>query len=111
MALVPVGFVIKKTVKGSNSYRKEFIDNASNMKRLDLQNGVDKALIHFSEIAGKHSMTVLMANCIGHCDNFESVGKTSIWNNKGNLVGQFNDKIEGIIIYDTKTQEIITKTL
>ena len=57
------------------------------------QNGVDKALRHFSDIASKYSMTVLMANCIGHCDNFESVGKTSIWNNKGNLVTWLHAKV------------------
>lgn len=34
-----------------------------------------------------------MANCIGHCDNFESVGKTSIWNNKGNLVTWLHAKV------------------
>ena len=71
------------------------------------KNGIDKALRHFPDIAKKYSMTVLMSNCIGHCDNFESSGMTSIWNNKGELVGQLNDSNEGILIIDTATQEII----
>lgn len=73
--------------------------------------GVDKAITRLSKIAGKYSITVLMANCVGPCDNFESAGKTSIWNNKGLLVGQFNDANEGILIIDTDTQELVEKTI
>ncbi len=51
-------------------------------------NGVEKASESLSHIAKKYSMTVLMSNCIGHCDNFDCGGKTSIWNNKGLLIGQ-----------------------
>jgi hypothetical protein len=56
-------------------------------------------------------MTVLMSNCIGECDGIECGGKTSIWNNKGLLVGQLNDTDEGILIIDTDTQELIEKTI
>ena len=75
------------------------------------QNGVDKALKHFPYIAIKYSMPVLMANCTGLCDNFESVGKTSVWNKKGILVGQLNDSKEGILIFDSETEEIIERTI
>jgi predicted amidohydrolase len=68
--------------------------------------GVEKAFKHFPEMANKYAMTVLMANAVGPCDNFESAGKTSIWSNKGLLVGQLNDTHEGILIIDTETQEI-----
>ena len=67
--------------------------------------GVEKAVKSLSEIAGKYSMTVLMSNCIGHCDDFECGGKTSVWNSKGLLIAQLNDKDEGIIILDTDTQK------
>jgi len=73
--------------------------------------GVDKAAKRLSEIANKYSMTVLMSNCIGHSDNFECGGKTSVWNNKGLLVEQLNDTNEGIIIFDIDTQEPIKKTI
>ncbi len=72
-------------------------------------NGIDKALTRLSDIANKYSMTVLMSNCVGQCDDFECAGKTSIWNNKGLLAGQLNDTNEGIIIIDTDTQELIEK--
>ena len=73
--------------------------------------GVEKAVERLSEIAAKYSMTVLMSNCIGRCDNFESAGRSSAWNDKGSLLGQLDDTDEGIIIIDTDTQELIEKTI
>jgi hypothetical protein len=35
--------------------------------------------------------------------------KTSVWNNKGVLLGQLNDANEGIIIFDSDTQDLIKK--
>ena len=72
---------------------------------------VEKAVKSLSEIASKYSMTVLMSNCIGHCDNFDCGGRTSVWNNKGILIGQLNDSDEGILIIGTGTQELIAKTI
>lgn len=63
-------------------------------------NGVAKAIKHYPDIAKKYSMIVLMSNCLGPCDDFESVGKSAIWNKDGLLVGQL-DETEGILLYDT----------
>jgi predicted amidohydrolase len=73
--------------------------------------GVDKAIKSLSDIGNKYSMTVLMSNCVGQSDGYECGGKTSIWNNKGLLLGQLNDTNEGIIIIDTDTQEITEKKI
>lgn len=73
--------------------------------------GAEKAFKHFPEVANKYAMTVLMANAVGPCDNFESAGKTSIWNKKGLLLGQLNDTHEGILIIDTGTQEVTEKMI
>lgn len=70
------------------------------------QNGIDKAINHYPTIAKKFSMTVLMSNCVGFCDNFQSVGQTSVWTKQGNLVGQLNDAQEGILIFDTETEKV-----
>ena len=75
------------------------------------QNGIDKAMIHYPEIAKKFSMPVLMSNSVGFCDNFQSVGKSSVWSKQGNLVGQLDDKLEGILVFDTETEEVIEQTL
>ena len=72
--------------------------------------GVEKGYKHYSEIAAEYSMPVLMANCLGRCDDFESVGKSAVWNDKGELVGQLDDLKEGILIFDTETQEVAKKT-
>ena len=71
--------------------------------------GVEKAIRTLSGIAGTYSMTVLMSNCVGHCDNFEAAGRTSIWNNKGVLLGQLDETGEGVLILDTETQELVKK--
>lgn len=75
------------------------------------RSGVEKAVNSLSGIAKKYSMTVLMSNCIGYCDDFECGGKTSIWNNKGLLAGQLHDTNEGIIMMDTDTGELLKKTI
>jgi len=74
------------------------------------QNGVNKAMAHYAEIAKKHSMPVLMSNCIGYCDNFESVGNSAVWTKDGKIAGQLDDKSEGIIVFDTETEEVTTKS-
>ena len=73
--------------------------------------GVEKAVRRLSKIADKYSMTVLMSNCVGQADGYECAGKTSIWNDKGLLLRQLNDKDEGILILDTDTQELIEQTI
>jgi len=70
------------------------------------QSGVKKAFIHFQKIASKYSIPVLMSNSIGFCDNFESVGQTSIWDEKGILKGQLDNQSEGILVYDTVSKLI-----
>ena len=73
--------------------------------------GVDNASKRLAEIAHNYSMPVLMSNCVGPSDNFESAGRTSVWDYKGLLAGQLNDANEGVIIFDTDTQKLIEKTL
>lgn len=73
--------------------------------------GVNKAVERLSDIASKYSMTVLMSNCVGRCDDFESAGRTSIWNNNGLLVAQLDDTSEGVVVINTETQEITERAL
>jgi predicted amidohydrolase len=71
--------------------------------------GIEKAFNHYPVVAKQYGMPVLMANCVGFCDNFLSAGHSSVWTKEGKLVGQLNDTTEGIIIFDTETEEIIEK--
>ncbi len=70
-------------------------------------NGVEKAFQHFPVIAKQYAMPVLMANCVGFCDNFLSVGRSAVWSKEGRLVGQLDEKSEGVLVYDTGTEELI----
>lgn len=71
------------------------------------QKGIEKAYKHYPEIAKKYKMPVLMANCVGFCDTFESAGKTAVWSKEGLLVGSLDGKSEGILTFDTETGEIL----
>lgn len=73
--------------------------------------GIDKAIDRLAEIAYRYSMPVLMSNCIGKSGGYECAGKTSVWNKKGVLLGQLNNTHEGIIIFDTDTEELIIKMI
>lgn len=75
------------------------------------QGGVEKGFIHYPEIAKKYAMPVLMANCIGECDNFVTVGFSSVWNKEGKLVAQLNNENEGIIIFNTETEKVLKQII
>lgn len=75
------------------------------------QIGINKATTHYSAMAKKFSMPVLLSNCLGFCDNFESAGQSAIWRNDGVLAGQLNSTDEGILIFDTKTEEVLIQIL
>lgn len=68
------------------------------------QKGIDKANDYFPKVAKEKSIPILMANCVGFCDNFQSIGQSSIWNRQGILMEQLNESEEGILIYDTETE-------
>lgn len=75
------------------------------------QKGIDKAIKHYPAIAKQYAMPVLMSNCLGFCDNFHSVGKSAVWTKHGRLAGQLDDENEGILIFDTETEEVVEVTL
>ena len=75
------------------------------------ENGVEKAFKHYPAVAKQYAMSVLMSNCVGFCDNFLSIGKSAVWTKEGELVGQLDDKTEGILIFDTETEEIVKRTV
>ncbi|WP_282630662.1 carbon-nitrogen hydrolase family protein [Empedobacter sedimenti] len=67
--------------------------------------GVDDDLKKLSHIAKNNQMNVMMANYIGQSGGYNCAGKSSVWNNKGQLIMQMNNTDEGLIIYDTNTEE------
>lgn len=75
------------------------------------KNGVEKAFIHYPKVAKTYSMPVLMSNCIGECDNFVSVGFSSVWTKEGKLAEQLDNKNEGILVFNTTTEEVIKQII
>ncbi|WP_118975950.1 carbon-nitrogen hydrolase family protein [Taibaiella koreensis] len=70
------------------------------------QNGIGKAYTHYPKIATQYSIPVLMTNSVGYCDNFLSVGQSAVWSKNGQLLAQLNDIDEGIIVFDTETEQV-----
>lgn len=71
------------------------------------QRGIEKAMCYFSKMAKVKAIPILMSNSIGHCDNFESAGQSAIWNKQGELLGQLSASTEGVLIYNTETEQVI----
>lgn len=70
--------------------------------------GIQKAYAHFPKMAKEFKTPILMSNAVGFCDNFMSVGQSSVWDEKGNLLNQLDDKNEGILIHDTVSNQVAT---
>ncbi|MDJ1500706.1 carbon-nitrogen hydrolase family protein [Xanthocytophaga agilis] len=73
--------------------------------------GVITAIERLTEIARTYVMDVVMSNCIGLCDEVECGGRSSVWNKQGVLLGQLDAIHEGILVFDTDTQEVVVQTL
>jgi predicted amidohydrolase len=69
--------------------------------------GIAKADAHYPSIAKRHSLRVLMANCVGRCDDFEAVGGSAVWNARGELVARLPSSSEGALLLDTATDETL----
>jgi predicted amidohydrolase len=65
--------------------------------------GVAKAEKRLSTLAKEYGMVVLVANCVGPCNGEVGGGKSAIWNNRGELIGQLNDTEEGVLLFDTES--------
>ncbi|WP_339924145.1 carbon-nitrogen hydrolase family protein [uncultured Cyclobacterium sp.] len=68
------------------------------------KDGIVKAYKYFSKTAITYKTPILMSNCIGPCDNFISVGQSAIWNKDGHIIGELDDKNQGLLIYDTVSE-------
>lgn len=70
-----------------------------------------KAYAHYAETAKDYNLPLLLCNSLGPCDNFYSNGQSAAWNRQGQLVASLNEPHEGILLYDTQTEQGYTKYL
>lgn len=64
------------------------------------QEGYQRALTHYPIIAKQYNATIIMANSTGQCDNFRSVGQSTIWDTNGKIVQRLTTDKEGLLIYN-----------
>jgi len=73
------------------------------------ERNVAKAYAHYPAVARRFGMTVLMANCLGPSDDFVAVGKSAIWNARGEIAAQLDGEHEGLALVDTVTREVVLR--
>lgn len=71
--------------------------------------GLANAMVHYPEVAKRHSMSVIMANCVGPSDGFISVGQSAAWNTHGELLAQLDSGSDGILVLATVSGTTIAK--
>jgi predicted amidohydrolase len=71
-------------------------------------NGIAKADAHYPSVARRHSLPVLMANCVGPCDGFEAAGRSAVWNARGECIARLPAAGEGALLLDTATGEALS---
>ena len=83
--------------KGAKYYIASAVKSKSTM---------EKNFNRLEEISKKYGMTTFLSNCVGESGGYDCGGKSSIWNNKGELLAQLNETSEGILIFDTENNEV-----
>lgn len=69
--------------------------------------GVDGDLKKLADIAKTYKMVAVMSNFVGESGGYKCAGKSSVWNDKGELVAQLGGEEEGLIIYDTLSEKVL----
>jgi predicted amidohydrolase len=71
--------------------------------------GVANAEAHYPSVARRHSLPVLMANCVGACEGFEAAGGSAVWNARGERIAHLPGAAgEGALLFDTAIAETVT---
>ena len=78
---------------------------------LNSVDGIDNDIKKLSEIAKRYKMTTFMSNYVGQSGGYECAGRSSVWNKNGDLIAQLDNKNEGLLVFDTESEEIIKKNI
>jgi len=69
-------------------------------------NGIEKAHKRLVHLAKENKIPVLIVNSVGPNDDFISAGQSAIWDANGALIGALNDSEEGLLIFDTNSNQV-----
>ena len=67
------------------------------------EHGVRAAYPKLESIASQNALLTFFCNAVGECEDFIAAGKSAVWNQNGELVGQMDTQHEGGLIYDTQS--------
>ena len=62
------------------------------------QSAVERLYGYYPTIARQHSMMVMMANCLGRCDDIMAVGGSAVWSSQGALMARIDGEEEGLLV-------------
>ena len=71
------------------------------------EKGVDNAGKTLVDIDKKYTMTVLMVNSVGMCEDGLCAGQSAAWNSQGGLLGQLDAINEGLLLVDIDIQTAV----
>ena len=89
-------------------HQKMAVDNGADIyiaSIVESTEGIEKSLNNMAKTAKDYAIVSLMSNCIGISGEYECAGRSSIWNQEGELIGQLNNYQTGVLIYDTNSNE------
>ncbi|BCE00717.1 carbon-nitrogen hydrolase family protein [Marinicellulosiphila megalodicopiae] len=69
------------------------------------EEGYQRGIEHYSNLAKCSNVIVLMANSYGQCEGFDSCGLSAVWNKQGDRVAQLGNADDGLVGIDTVSCE------
>lgn len=75
---------------------------------LNSVNGIDSDLKKLSDIARKYKMITFMANFTGESGGYNCAGRSTVWNERGEIIKSLGASEESMVLFDTQTKEIET---
>lgn len=73
--------------------------------------GVKEASARLSNVAKRFNIQTMMVNCTGEFDGVQCSGNSSVWGTDGTLLARLDDNSQGLILFETNSQEVFTKTI
>ncbi|WP_303920428.1 carbon-nitrogen hydrolase family protein [Draconibacterium sediminis] len=70
--------------------------------------GIEAEIKKLSGMAKNKNLVTLMSNYVGRSGGYECAGRSSVWSEKGELMGQLDEKTEGLLLFDSEKKEIKT---
>jgi predicted amidohydrolase len=69
--------------------------------------GVQASDPRLAGIAQEFGAPVLLANCVGTYDGAYCAGSSAVWNRRGERLARLDDTAEGLIVFDTESEEAV----